>query len=409
MRQIIHVDMNAFFASCHQAENPQWRGKPLLVAGDPQKRHGIILTASYEARRFGVKTAMSVWQARKLCPQATFICPDHTLYRAYSEKILAIMKSYTPLVEPFSIDEAWLDVTGSARLFGSTEEIGREIQARILHELGICCSVGLSANKFLAKMASERQKPSGFTQLWPKDVPALLWPLPVEEMVGVGRKLSPALREMGVETVGQLAAMPVRLLVSRFGVVGEALQHLANGLDDSPVDPSVFDTVKSVGHSLTLPRDINDPEEVACVLLSLSEKVGRRLRRGGYAARTVTLTVKDQNFASATRSRTLYEATCLTEVIYTTALDIYRTQFDPWRKVRLLGVSVSKLQTDDTGSQLPLWDHSSERLGTLTRTTDKIRDRFGDESLRRARLCSREEEGQKKSDSAVAESDGDFV
>lgn len=409
MRQIIHVDMNAFFASCHQAENPQCRGKPLLVAGDPQKRHGIILTASYEARRFGVKTAMSVWQARKLCPQATFIRPDHTLYRAYSEKILAIMKSYTPLVEPFSIDEAWLDVTGSGRLFGSIEEIGREIQSRILNELGICCSVGLSANKFLAKMASERQKPNGFTLLWPKDIPDLLWPLPVEEMVGVGRKLSPALREMGVETVGQLAAMPVRLLISRFGVVGEALQRLANGLDDSPVDPSVFDTVKSVGHSLTLPQDINDPEDVACVLLNLSEKVGRRLRRGGYAARTVTLTVKDQNFASATRSRTLYEATCLTEVIYATALDIYRTQFDPWRKVRLLGVSVSNLHTDDTGCQLSLWDESSEKLDALTRTTDKIRDRFGDGVLRRARLCSREEKGQKKSDGAVTESDGDFV
>ncbi|MDW7651405.1 MAG: DNA polymerase IV [Bacillota bacterium] len=408
MRKIIHVDMNAFYASCHQADNPALREKPLLVAGDPQKRHGIILTASYEARRFGVKTAMPVWQAKKLCPQAVFIRPDHNLYRQYSEKILAIMRCYSPLVEPFSIDEAWLDLTGSSRLFGPVEEIGRQLQAQILTELGIPCSVGISANKFLAKMASERQKPNGFTLLWPKDVPTVLWPLPVEELVGVGRKLAPALREMGIHTVGQLAEMPVRLLVSRFGIVGEALQHLANGRDDAPVDPNVFDTVKSVGHSLTLPRDINDPEDVACVLLNLSERVGRRLRHGGYMARTVTLTVKDQNFVSATRSRTLHEPTSLTEVIYGTALDIYRTQFEPWRKARLLGVSVSKLLPRDAGCQLSFWDATGERLDRLTRTADEIRDRFGDGSLCRARLCRKKEE-TKDSDGAVAESDGDFI
>lgn len=387
MRRIIHVDMNAFFASCHQAANPIWRGKPLLVAGDPKKRHGIILTASYEARRFGVKTGIPVWQAKQLCPGAIFIPPDHVLYLSFSENIHAILRDYTPLVEPFSIDEAWFDVTGSARLFGTVEEIGRTVQARIRDELGIPCSVGISANKFLAKMASEREKPNGFTVLWPADVQKMLWPLPVEEMVGVGRKLAPALREMGVATIGQLATMPVALLTGRFGIVGEALRSLANGYDDSPVDPHALDTVKSVGHSLTLPRDINNPEDIACVLLELCERVGRRLRRGGYTARTVTLTVKDQNFKSVTRSRTLSENTFLTEEIYHTALEIYRSQFEPWRKVRLLGVSVSNLITREDGCQLSFWDGATEKRDRLTHTSDSIRDRFGEQAICRARLC----------------------
>lgn len=392
MRQIIHVDMNAFYASCHQAQNAAWRGKPVLVAGDPQKRHGIILTASYEARQFGVKTGIPVWQAKKLCPSAIFVRPDHSLYMEYSSKILEIMKTYTPLVEPFSIDEAWLDVTGSRRLFGTVEEIGRDLQQRILTELQIPSSVGIATNKFLAKMASEFQKPKGFTVLWAESIPSKLWTLPVEEMVGVGRKLAPALREMGVDTVGQLAAMPVHLLVSRFGIVGEALQQLANGIDDAPVDPTALDTVKSVGHSLTLPRDINNPEDVGCVLLDLSERVGRRLRQGGYITRTITLTVKDHNFVSITRSRTLPEPTWLTEAIYNTAFDIYHQQFEPWRKVRLLGVSVSNLMPRDTGYQLSFWDDAGEKLNNLTQATDRIRDRFGDYSLRRARLCHEKRE-----------------
>ncbi|NLZ38713.1 MAG: DNA polymerase IV [Firmicutes bacterium] len=386
MRSIIHVDMNAFFASCHQAQNPGWRGKPLLVAGDPQKRHGIILTASYEARKYGVKTAIPVWQAKKLCPQGIFVPPDHSLYTSYSKKIFAILKEYTPLVEPFSIDEAWLDVTGSERLFGSAEEIGQMLQKRIAKELKIPCSVGIAANKFLAKMASERQKPRGFTVLRQRDIPSVLWPLPVEEMVGVGKKIAPALREMGIKTIGQLAAMPKRLLVSRFGIMGEILSQLANGIDDSPVDPYVFDTAKSIGHSITLPRDIDKPEEVARVLLDLSERVGRRLRRGGYLGRTITLTVKDQNFVSSTRSYTLQEATCLTEIIYRTALQLYQTHFESWRKVRLLGIAVSKLQLKEKGSQLTLWADETERLNRLTKATDMLKDRFGERILCRATL-----------------------
>ena len=386
MRTIIHVDMNAFFASCHQAENPDLRGKPLLVAGDPKKRHGIILTASYEARRFGVKTAIAVWQAKKLCPEGIFIAPNHSLYLSYSEKILTILKSYTPLVEPYSIDEAWLDVTGSKRLFGSVEEIGHSLQQRILTELSIPCSVGIANNKFVAKMASERQKPNGFTIITPESVATILWPLPVEEMVGVGRKMAPALNEMGVDTIGQLAGMPVRLLTSRFGVMGEILWHLANGRDDSPVDPHSLDTAKSIGHSTTLPHDISNPEDIARVLLDLSERVGRRLRLSGCVTRTVTITVKDQNFASSTRSRTLPEPTSLTETIYHTAVDIFLHQYESWRKVRLLGISLSNLQPQTEGIQLALWDNIDEKLERLTKASDTIKDRFGDYALRRARL-----------------------
>lgn len=396
MPQIIHVDMNAFFASCHQAETPLWRGKPLLVAGDPKKRHGIILTASYEARKFGVKTAMPVWQARRLCPTGIFVPPDHSLYLQYSREILQLLRSYTPQVEPFSIDEAWLNVSGCGKLFGTAEEIGRSLQHRIAAELGIPCSVGIADNKFLAKMASERRKPNGFTVWLPDDLRGVLWPLQVEEMLGVGRKLAPALREMGVQTIGELAAMPCQLLISRFGVIGEVLHHLANGRDDSVVDPDIYETVKSVGHSVTLPRDINNPDDVARVLLDLSERVGRRLRRNGYLARTITLTVKDHNFVSTSRSRTLPEPTCLTEVIYSTAKNTHRQCFEPWRKVRLLGISLSNLLAESGGYQLSFLMDDCEKLNRLTKTVDKIRDRFGDSSLLRARLYDEPRTGEDK-------------
>ncbi|NLM51926.1 MAG: DNA polymerase IV [Firmicutes bacterium] len=386
MRSIIHIDMNAFFASCHQAENPNWRGKPLLVAGDPQKRRGIVLTASYEARKYGIKTGIPVWQAKKLCPEAIFVPPDHSLYLSYSQKILEIMRSYTPLVEPFSIDEAWLDVTGSKRLFGTAEEIGRALQQRIKTELGIPSSVGIAPNKFLAKMASEQKKPNGFTIINADNMQEILWPLPVEKMVGVGHKSAAALKEMGINTIGELARMPLHLLTSRFGVMGEIFFHLANGRDDSPVDPHALETAKSIGHSVTLPRDINDPEEVSGVLLDLSERVGRRLRRAGYSARTVTLTIKDQNFVSLTRAQTLNKPTFLTETIHQTALSIYRRQFEPWRKIRLLGVSVSNLQDRQTGFQLTLWGQNEEKLSRLTEAADAIKDRFGEQALRRATL-----------------------
>ena len=339
-----------------------------------------------------MKTAIPVWQAKKLCPEGIFVPPNHSLYLAYSEKILTILRSYTPLVEPFSIDEAWLDVTGSFRLFGSAGEIGRVLQKRILEEVQIPCSVGIATNKFLAKMASERQKPNGFTVIGAEDVEKVLWPLPVEEMVGVGRKMAPALQEMGVETIGGLAAMPLRLLTSRFGVMGEILLHLANGEDNSPVDPHALDSAKSIGHSVTLPQDINDPDDISRVLLDLSERVGRRLRHGGYAARTVTLTVKDQNFVSSTRSRTLMEPTTLTETIFTTALSIYRQHYEPWRKVRLLGIAVSNLHDKVDGFQLSFWDNSDERLTRLTEAADVIKDRFGDYVLRRASLFKKNQD-----------------
>lgn len=403
LRSIIHVDMNAFFASCHQAENPAWRGKPLLVAGDPEKRHGIILTASYEARRFGVKTGIPVWQAKKLCPGGLFVPPDHKLYLSYSEKILAMFRNYTPLVEPFSIDEAWLDVTGSYRLFGTAKEIGRKLQQRILHELKIPCSVGIGPNKFLAKMASGIQKPLGITVINKSNLQKLLWPLPIEEMVGIGPKTAPILKEMGINTIGQLAAMPEKLLSGRFGVMGTFLWQLANGQDNSPVDPGALQTVKSIGHSVTLPRDISDPGEISRVLLALSERVGRRLRRSGYTARSVILTVKDHNFVSGSRTKTLSEPTVLTETIYQTAVSLYRQKFTPWRKVRLLGVAVGKLQLKEAGRQLSLFKNNKEKLDRLTAAADEIRDRFGDKVLRRATLYRSDSNG------TMPETDGDLI
>jgi DNA polymerase-4 len=288
-------------------------------------------------------------------------------------------------------------------LFGTAEEIGRKLQQRILHELKIPCSVGIGPNKFLAKMASGIQKPLGFTVINKSNLQKLLWPLPIEEMVGIGPKTAPILKEMGINTIGQLAAMPEKLLSGRFGVMGTFLWQLANGQDNSPVDPGALQTVKSIGHSVTLPRDISDPGEISRVLLALSERVGRRLRRSGYTARSVILTVKDHNFVSGSRTKTLPEPTVLTETIYQTAVSLYRQKFTPWRKVRLLGVAVGKLQLKEAGRQLSLFKNNREKLDRLTAAADEIRDRFGDKVLRRATLYRSDSNG------TMPETDGDLI
>jgi len=389
---ILHVDMNAFYASCHQAEDKSLRGKPVIVAGDPERRHGIVLTASYEARRFGVKTAMPNWEARRLCPEAVFISPDYCLYLDFSRRALEIMRQFTPLVEPFSIDEAWLDVTGVKRIFGSSPTVARALKERIRAELGLTCSVGVSANKLLAKMASEMEKPDGLTVLKPADISRLLWPRPVKDLLGVGRRVAVALEEMGISTIGALAALPVDLLRQRFGVMGEMLFRFANGQDESPVDPSAGAEVKSVGNSITLSRDIGDLEEIAGVLLALCEQVGTRLRQQGLLARTVQVTVKDQNFKSSQRHLTMPVATDLTADIYRNAISLYRGHYPQGTRVRLLGVAVTNLTPPGRGRQLILGESITrlEKAERLQAVVDQVRSRYGDQALVRARLCRKE-------------------
>ncbi|HHT71917.1 MAG TPA: DNA polymerase IV [Firmicutes bacterium] len=377
--------MNAFFAACHQAQEPALKGKPVLVSGDPSSRHGIVLTASYEARRFGVKTAMPTAQALRLCPQALIVAPNFRLYSFYSKQIMAILNSFTPLVEQYSIDEAWLDVSGCENLFGPADNIAREIKQKIKHQLDLSCSIGIAPSKILAKMASDLEKPDGLVIITADNIASRIWPLAVDKLFGVGPQTTAALNSLGVFTIGDLAGFPLAVLKQRFGAYGPYLAQLAQGQDHSSVDPNP-DTAKSIGNSITLPQDAETAAEIETILLALAEEVGTRLRRRNLKGSTITVSVKTPDFRLITRSRTYPEATNLTETIYRRAGEIYRQHLQGQR-VRLVGVTVSNITAASAGTQLSLFPASEDdKRARLAQTVDQVRARFGDRSLVRARL-----------------------
>lgn len=377
--------MNAFFAACHQAQEPALKGKPVLVSGDPSSRHGIVLTASYEARRFGVKTAMPTAQALRLCPQALIVAPNFRLYSFYSKQIMAILNSFTPLVEQYSIDEAWLDVSGCENLFGPADNIAREIKQKIKHQLDLSCSIGIAPSKILAKMASDLEKPDGLVIITADNIASRIWPLAVDKLFGVGPQTTAALNSLGVFTIGDLAGFPLAVLKQRFGAYGPYLAQLAQGQDHSLVDPNP-DTAKSIGNSITLPQDAETAAEIETILLALAEEVGTRLRRRNLKGSTITVSVKTPDFRLITRSRTYPEATNLTETIYRRAGEIYRQHLQG-RRVRLVGVTVSNITAASAGTQLSLFSASEDdKRARLAQTVDQVRARFGDRSLVRARL-----------------------
>lgn len=385
---ILLVDMNSFYASVHQALNPSLQGKQVIVAGNPETRHGIVLAASYEAKARGVKTGMVLGEARTLCPGGIFITPHHDLYFEFSVRILRIMKEFTPLVEPFSVDEAFMDVRGCEKLFGNSVDIARQLKHRIKHDIGILCSVGIGPNKLLAKMAAGLQKPDGLTVLPRGDVPARLWPLPVINLFGVGPRLQKRLQALSIRTIGDLARADIKLLRSRFGVVGEILYASAHGIDYSPVDPHSLDKVKSVGHQLTLHQDYRGHRQIKVVLLELAELVSRRVRQGGYIGRTVSLVLKDTDFSYLGRSVTLPRYTDLTDDIYQAAVELLHRHWPSDKPVRLVGLSVANL-IDKRVEQADIFGQT-ERLNRLARACDSIKDRFGETSLFRATSLTKE-------------------
>lgn len=381
MRVILLTDMNSFFASVHQAIDPGLKNRPLIVSGNQEKRHGIVLAASYEAKNRGVKTGMASWEARQICPDGVFIPPQHHLYVHFSARILKIMNDFTPLVEPFSIDEAFMDITGCHNLFGKPVSTARLLKDRIHREVGVLCSVGIGPNKLLAKMAAGMQKPDGLTVLRPEDVKTMLWPLPVRDLFGIGQRYEHHLRHFNIHTIGELALFPVEVLKNRFGIMGEAMWRSANGLDYSPVDPHSLDIVKSLGHQITLPRDFRRRNELAIVILELSDMVSRRVRLGGYMGRTVTLTIKDSNFSWTSRSRTLKKLTDLSEEIYEAGLLILDEHWTGY-PVRMVGLSLCGL-IKNPSSQYDLFGRT-EKLNRVTLACDRIRSRFGEKSIKRA-------------------------
>ena len=275
------VDMNAFFISCEMTRNASLVGTPAAVAGDPKKRTGIILAANYEARVYGVKTAMVLHEALKLCPKIILVSPDHRFYQQKSDEVMDLLSEYTPLLEQNSIDEAWLDMTGSEGLFGQPVAAAKRIMNEIKDRLGLWCSIGISENKFLAKMAAEMKKPLGITELWKPDIPNKLWPLPIGEMYGVGSKTAEKLNRFGIKTIGNLATSDLRTLSRELGKMGNEIYLHANGIDNSPVLEHSENDIKSIGREKTLAKDISDIEEAKRVLMELADDVGVTARKQG--------------------------------------------------------------------------------------------------------------------------------
>jgi DNA polymerase-4 len=386
-RTILHVDQNAFFASVEQQANHELRGRPVAVIG---RGRTVVTTSSYEARAFGVKTGMTTWEAKRACPSIIFVVGNNAEYTRISTQIRKIFLDYTPQVETFSIDEAFLDVTGSLRLFGSPERIARLIKDRIRNCFGLTCSIGIAPNKLLAKLASEMEKPDGLTIIRPEETAGVLETLPIEALCGIGRKTHRQLALLGIRTCGDLGRFPVEMLRRRFGVTGERLVMMGRGRDDSPVIPDEeAGEVKSVGHSTTLDRDISDRHEILRHLLQLSEMVGRRARRYGMAGKTVHLTVRYADFTTFGRQQTIPQPTNDSREIYGEAVRILDT-FVLEQPVRLLGVRITNLSC--RCEQLPLF--AGERRKTLAAgAMDAVNDRYGDFSVTFGTLMDNEEKG----------------
>ncbi len=381
-RWILHADMDAFFAAVEQRLNPSLRGKPVIV-GELSSQRGVVAAASYEARPYGIRAGMPIWEARQRCPHGVFLPGNMPAYAQFAFRALKIYQEFTPIIEPISIDEAFLDVTGSRRLFGDGVRIAREIKRRVREELGLTVSIGVAPNKLLAKMISDWDKPDGLTVLAPEEVPQAISHLPVEAIWGVGESLGARLRRMGVETIGDLAAVPVHILTREFGVIGRTLHLAALGQDDSPVEPYYkFTPVKSMGHEITFEEDVSEFSVLRRTLRWLAQKVGRRVRREGYQGRTVILKLRFDDFTTITRNHSLSEWTDLDEVIFREGLNLLARVPLNGRRVRLIGISLSNLvHGGPPVRQLTLLEASRNKLRRLMAALDRIRDRFGDDAV----------------------------
>lgn len=393
-RVVFLVDMNAFFISCETTRHPELRGVPAAVAGDPKKRSGIILAANYEARKFGVKTTMTVGEAKRLCPGIILVPPDHSFYSEKSRQVMQLLSGYTPVIEQASIDEAWLDMTGSEILAGSPRAAAEKIMADIMDNLGLWCSIGISENKFLSKMAADMKKPLGITELWRSDVPEKLWPLNVGAMYGIGRKTAQLLEKMNIITIGDLARADPAALSEKLGKMAFEIHQRANGIDDTPVMPHSPDEMKSIGRSTTLPRDITDLDEARRVIMELSEEVAMSARRHGKKGRTVQITIKYSDFRTITR-QTRIPATNLARDIMQAGFKLLENNWNRLRPVRLLGISISGFE-ENICEQVSLFDQAETgydraKEQKLEMTLDQIRQKYGSDKIRRAALIKKEE------------------
>lgn len=378
LRWIMHVDMDAFFASVEQLDNPDLRGKPVIVGG--QSCRGVVSTCSYEARRYGVHSAMSMAEARKLCPHGEYVPVRMRRYQEVSQKIMSIFHDFTPLVEQLSIDEAFLDVSGMEKLYHNTEEIGWLIKKRIAAETGLTASVGLAPNKFLAKMASDLQKPDGFTIIRHAEAAKFIADFPVTKIFGIGKMAEKSLLQYGIATIGQLAAAENNVLKKVFGKNADSVHRLAQGIDERPV---VTESVpKSIGRETTFTQDLFTEEQCRRELLKLSGQTGFRLRSKGYSGHTLTLKVKFTDFRIVTRSITSETDICCDEEIYTLAVKLLH-EVDLKKGIRLLGVTVSNLSEGDCGT---LGFEEDKKQIQRNEAVDALKKRFGENIIKRGSI-----------------------
>ncbi|MDX8364330.1 DNA polymerase IV [Cytobacillus sp. IB215665] len=380
---ILHVDMNSFYASVEVSYEPSLKGKPIAIAGNVEERRGIIITCSYEARALGVKTTMPVWEAKKLCPTLSIIKPNFERYRKASLQMFDVLRTITPLVEPVSIDEGYVDITNCYEL-GSPLQIATEIQKKLLHNLQLPCSIGIAPNKFLAKMASNMRKPLGITILRKRDVATKLWPLQVDAMHGVGKRTAEKLKTINIQTIEHLAKGNDVQLRNLLGINGIKLKERANGQDGRQVDPEAIYDRKSIGNSTTLPHDTIDERKIEKVLQKLALSVGQRLRRKHLVCQTVQLTIRYANRKTITRSQKLSNPMSNDEMLFSTGLQLLKSHWDE-QPIRLLGITAQNLLEKESASkQLDIFSFEDDaREEPLANTITQINEKFGKDTIKR--------------------------
>ena len=385
-RIILHCDCNSFFASVETALNPAYKGVPMAVCGDPEDRHGIVLAKNEEAKRFGIKTAETVYSAKRKCPGLVIAHPHYSEYERYSRMVNAIYSEYTDMVEPFGIDESWLDVTASQRIYGSGLEIAEAIRSRVKSEIGITVSIGVSFNKVFAKLGSDYKKPDAITVISKENFKSIVFPLPASDLLFVGKKTTEALAGMGIRTIGDLSAASREILRMRLGKMGDMLYDYANGLDETPVGNST-DEVKSISNGFTFKHDLITREECKTGIQFLCDEIGARLRSKHLKCGTVSLTIKDTYLRSVQRQRPLPNHTDISREISELAYEILCDEWSESKPIRMLTVSVTGL-IDAANSFMQMDLFSTEESVTFRKkehrmeeTVDKIRQKFGTSSI----------------------------
>lgn len=391
-RVILHCDMNGFFASVELLEHPELKDKPMAVSGDPNNRHGIILAKNQIAKEYGVVTAETIWKAKQKCPDLQLVRPHMSKYKHYCTLINEIYQRFTDMVEPFSIDESWLDVTASQKLFGSGKEIADTIRETVKAELGLTLSAGVSFNKIFAKMGSEYKKPDATTEITRDNYKEILWPLPAREFFGVGRATADKLLHLGIHTIGDIATAPKELLVAHFGKHGNIMWEHANGLDESPVSLySEREPIKSVGNGITFKRDLFSERDIAIAVKGLSDTVAGRLRKYGLKACGIKVDIKDPYFKVISRQKQLFSPTWLASEISRASLDIINSSWKKGSPIRMLTITGINLTDDVDQEQLSLFGDDpakKERIEKVEFTMDAVRQKFGTDSIGFASVMS---------------------